>query len=109
MRTEPVLKSKWKGLRDTFRAELKKEQVYRKSKYQRSRPIWIHFKSLMFLKDQMLPRPPIWERSSHSSNRSDDDCDGYQQIHQNGATSDENDLQGEDSLTEHLLRSSVAR
>lgn len=58
-----MLKAKWKGLRDTFRAELKKDQVYRKSKFHRNRPVWIHFKSLQFLKEQMLPRPPIWERS----------------------------------------------
>ncbi|KOC60154.1 hypothetical protein WH47_08144 [Habropoda laboriosa] len=61
---KPVLKAKWKGLRDTFRAELKKDQVYRKSKFHRNRPVWIHFKSLQFLKEQMLPRPPIWERSN---------------------------------------------
>lgn len=58
-----MLKAKWKGLRDTFRAELKKDQVYRKSRFHRNRPVWIHFKSLQFLKEQMLPRPPIWERS----------------------------------------------
>lgn len=69
--TEPVLKAKWKGLRDTFRAELKKELVYQKSNYHRNRPVWIHFKSLQFLKEQMVPRPPIWERNC--SRNSDND------------------------------------
>jgi hypothetical protein len=108
---EPVLKAKWKGLRDTFRAELKKEQVYCKSKYRRNRPLWIHFESLQFLKEQMLPRPPIWERTTRSSNRSEDDCDGSQEHHMNGMNGDDDNLQGDhdDSLTDHLLRSSIAR
>ncbi|XP_031782320.1 uncharacterized protein LOC100679762 [Nasonia vitripennis] len=106
---KPVLKAKWKGLRDTFRAELKKEQVYRKSKYQRNRPLWIHFESLQFLKEQMLPRPPIWDRSSRSNNY-ENDYDGSH-CHQNGMNGDDNDYERDhdDSLTEHLLQSSLAR
>ncbi|KAH0560243.1 uncharacterized protein LOC123264693 isoform X1 [Cotesia glomerata] len=64
-----VLKSKWKGLRDTFRGELKKEQTPCKSKYStRNRAMWTHYKNLLFLKDQMLPRPPIWEREDNKNN-----------------------------------------
>ncbi|XP_043269963.1 uncharacterized protein [Venturia canescens] len=59
-----ILKSKWKGLRDTFRAEIKKEQAYKKTKLGQNRPVWKHFKTLQFLKEQMLPKPPIWERAS---------------------------------------------
>lgn len=76
---KPVLKAKWKGLRDTFRAELKKELVYQKSNYHRNRPVWIHFKSLQFLKEQMVPRPPIWERNctrNTDNDRSNDDQNG---------------------------------
>lgn len=63
------MKSKWKGLRDTFRGELKKEQTPCKSKYStRNRAMWIHYKNLLFLKDQMLPRPPIWERDDNKNN-----------------------------------------
>lgn len=65
---ETILKAKWKGLRDTFRAEIKKEQIYRKSKYPRNRPIWMHYRHLQFLKEQMVPRPPIWERSECPEN-----------------------------------------
>ena len=78
--SEPVLKAKWKGLRDTFRAELKKELVYQKSNYLRNRPVWIHFKSLQFLKEQMVPRPPIWERncSRNSENERTSETEGDQ-------------------------------
>lgn len=91
--TEPVLKAKWKGLRDTFRAELKKEQVFQQSKYQRNRPVWIHFKSLLFLKDQMLPRPPIWERPARNDNERNSESEGESSLPQNSRQSslDDND------------------
>ncbi|KAK0167725.1 hypothetical protein PV327_001597 [Microctonus hyperodae] len=69
-----ILKAKWKGLRDTFRAEIKKEQFYQKNDYPRSNSVWIHYKRLQFLKEQMLPRPPIWERENcneHLHNKND--------------------------------------
>lgn len=90
---EPVLKAKWKGLRDTFRAELKKEQVYRKSKYHRNRPVWIHYKSLQFLKEQMLPRPPIWERNIREN------------VEEADTSENENVIQedGQESLSEHMI------
>ncbi|XP_043463116.1 uncharacterized protein LOC122499099 [Leptopilina heterotoma] len=81
---KPVLKAKWKGLRDTFRAELKKELVYQKSNYHRNRPVWIHFKSLQFLKEQMVPRPPIWERNC--SRNSDNDHSNEMDTDQNGSS-----------------------
>ncbi|XP_076225025.1 uncharacterized protein LOC116424364 isoform X2 [Nomia melanderi] len=85
---KPVLKAKWKGLRDTFRAELKKDQVYRKSKFHRNRPVWIHFKSLQFLKEQMLPRPPIWERnnSCQDDDRIPSEGEGDGMLLQNGSS-----------------------
>ncbi|XP_066592580.1 uncharacterized protein [Prorops nasuta] len=101
---KPVLKAKWKGLRDTFRAELKKEQVYllRKSKFHRNRPVWIHYKSLQFLKEQMLPRPPIWERGASS--------DGERMANENDAerSRDTSPLNARnhderDALADHLL------
>ncbi|XP_012283161.1 uncharacterized protein LOC105701201 [Orussus abietinus] len=96
---KPVLKAKWKGLRDTFRAELKKEQIYRKSKFHRVRPLWIHFKSLQFLKEQMLPRPPIWERNSRDNDRVSE-SEGESPVHQNGGRGSG---LGDDALAEHLL------
>lgn len=104
--TEPILKTKWKGLRDTFRAELKKEQLSRiKGKYHQRRPLWIHFKSLQFLKDQMAPRPSIWERNSYCSNNSKNDYDEMEKQHLNSDFNPEYD----DSLAEHILRSSAFR
>ncbi|XP_046826823.1 uncharacterized protein LOC124951115 [Vespa velutina] len=101
---KPVLKAKWKGLRDTFRAELKKDQVYRKSKYHRNRPVWIHFKSLQFLKEQMLPRPPIWERGKAGIDGDhglgENDSEGM--LSKNG-TSLGRSLDDRDALADHLL------
>ncbi|XP_035720993.1 uncharacterized protein LOC118441104 [Vespa mandarinia] len=101
---KPVLKAKWKGLRDTFRAELKKDQVYRKSKYHRNRPVWIHFKSLQFLKEQMLPRPPIWERGKAGIDGDhglgENDSEGM--LSKNG-TSLSRSLDDRDALADHLL------
>jgi hypothetical protein len=94
-----MLKAKWKGLRDTFRAELKKDQVYRKSKFHRNRPVWIHFKSLQFLKEQMLPRPPIWERSvtkTEDELRPSSEGEG-----ENGSTSV--GIDERDAIADHLL------
>ncbi|XP_015522835.2 uncharacterized protein [Neodiprion pinetum] len=90
---QPVLKAKWKGLRDTFRAELKKEQVYRKSKYHRNRPVWIHYKNLQFLKEQMLPRPPIWERNRREN------------VEETDTSENENLLQEDtqEALSEHVM------
>ncbi|XP_015588535.1 uncharacterized protein LOC107264613 isoform X2 [Cephus cinctus] len=104
--TEPVLKAKWKGLRDTFRAELKKEQVYRKSKFHRNRPVWIHFKSLQFLKEQMLPRPPIWERNAHDNDRasgSESDTPRHQKGNVGRTLSASSALVESDTLAEHIL------
>ncbi|XP_048506155.1 uncharacterized protein LOC105687830 isoform X2 [Athalia rosae] len=91
---EPVLKAKWKGLRDTFRAELKKEQVYRKSKYHRNRPVWIHYKSLQFLKEQMLPRPPIWERNTNRESGEEHDANENENLHPGD---------GQESLAEQMM------
>lgn len=95
-----MLKAKWKGLRDTFRAELKKDQVYRKSKFHRIRPVWIHFKSLQFLKEQMLPRPPIWERSVAKT-----EDDPSENEVENGAPMSDIDggLDDRDTIADHLL------
>ncbi|XP_012223449.1 uncharacterized protein [Linepithema humile] len=97
---KPMLKAKWKGLRDTFRAELKKDQVYRKSKFHRIRPVWIHFKSLQFLKEQMLPRPPIWERSVAKT-----EDDPSENEVENGAPMSDIDggLDDRDTIADHLL------
>lgn len=101
---KPMLKAKWKGLRDTFRAELKKDQVYRKSKFHRNRPVWIHFKSLQFLKEQMLPRPPIWERSVA---KTEDDLrpSSIEGEGENGPTSVgiDGSLDDRDAIADHLL------
>ncbi|XP_020298111.1 uncharacterized protein LOC109862461 [Pseudomyrmex gracilis] len=99
---KPMLKAKWKGLRDTFRAELKKDQVYRKSKYHRNRPVWIHFKSLQFLKEQMLPRPPIWERNIA---KTEDELQPNESDAENGiATSGiDGGLDDRDAIADHLL------
>lgn len=95
-----MLKAKWKGLRDTFRAELKKDQVYRKSKFHRIRPVWIHFKSLQFLKEQMLPRPPIWERGVAKT-----EDDPSENEVENGAPMSDMDggLDDRDTIADHLL------
>lgn len=90
-----MLKAKWKGLRDTFRAELKKEQVYQKSKFHRNRPVWIHFKSLQFLKEQMVPRPPIWERVPRTENERTSESEGEAQ---NGKQTLEDDI-----VMDHVL------
>lgn len=97
-----MLKAKWKGLRDTFRAELKKDQVYRKSKYHRNRPVWIHFKSLQFLKEQMLPRPPIWERNIA---KTEEELQPNESDVENGiATSGiDGGLDDRDAIADHLL------
>ncbi|XP_029177857.1 uncharacterized protein LOC114945722 isoform X2 [Nylanderia fulva] len=96
-----MLKAKWKGLRDTFRAELKKDQVYRKSKFHRNRPVWIHFKSLQFLKEQMLPRPPIWERSVAKTEDELQPCDSEAE---NGIPSGlDGGLDDRDAIADHLL------
>ncbi|XP_011312311.1 uncharacterized protein [Fopius arisanus] len=58
---EPYLKVRWKGLRDTFRCEMKKDIIYRRTKNSKSCPTWRHYKDLLFLKEQMLPSPPIWD------------------------------------------------
>lgn len=99
---EPMLKAKWKGLRDTFRAELKKDQVYRKSKFHRNRPVWIHFKSLQFLKEQMLPRPPIWERSVTKTEEELQPCESEAE---NGipASGIDGGLDDRDAIADHLL------
>ncbi|EFN83817.1 uncharacterized protein LOC109503929 isoform X2 [Harpegnathos saltator] len=101
---KPMLKAKWKGLRDTFRAELKKDQVYRKSKFHRNRPVWIHFKSLQFLKEQMLPRPPIWERSVA---KTEDDLQPCKSETENGALvmhgGLNSGLDDRDAIADHLL------
>ncbi|XP_014483446.1 PREDICTED: uncharacterized protein LOC106748988 isoform X2 [Dinoponera quadriceps] len=102
---EPMLKAKWKGLRDTFRAELKKDQVYRKSKFHRNRPVWIHFKSLQFLKEQMLPRPPIWERNVA---KTEDDLQPCESETENGASvvmhgGLDGGLDDRDAIADHLL------
>ncbi|XP_024871380.1 uncharacterized protein LOC112454313 [Temnothorax curvispinosus] len=101
-RMEPMLKAKWKGLRDTFRAELKKDQVYRKSKFHRNRPVWIHFKSLQFLKEQMLPRPPIWERSIP---KTEDELQPSEGEGENGVPTSGFDggLDPRDAIADHLL------
>lgn len=103
--SETVLKAKWKGLRDTFRAELKKDQVYRKSKFHRNRPVWIHFKSLQFLKEQMLPRPPIWERgdSCQDDDRipSEGESDGA--LLQNGSSVTNRNTDDRGTIPSHLL------
>ncbi|XP_076279748.1 uncharacterized protein LOC143208804 isoform X1 [Lasioglossum baleicum] len=102
---KPVLKAKWKGLRDTFRAELKKDQVYRKSKFHRNRPVWIHFKSLQFLKEQMLPRPPIWERSNSCQDDdrivSEGETDGM--LLQNGSSMSNRKAEDRGTIANHLL------
>lgn len=96
-----MLKAKWKGLRDTFRAELKKDQVYRKSKFHRHRPVWIHFKSLQFLKEQMLPRPPIWERSV---SKTEDELQSNENDIDNGpSTGIDGSLDDRDTIADHLL------
>ncbi|XP_058810222.1 uncharacterized protein LOC131675308 [Phymastichus coffea] len=101
---KPILKAKWKGLRDTYRAELKKEQVYLRSHCERNRPIWIHYESLSFLKEQMLPKPPVWERSYHTR----DECDGTCRLYSNHTNG--NGCNGNhDSLSEHFLNSSINR
>ncbi|KYN30325.1 PREDICTED: uncharacterized protein LOC108770802 isoform X1 [Trachymyrmex cornetzi] len=99
---KPMLKAKWKGLRDTFRAELKKDQVYRKSKFHRNRPVWIHFKSLQFLKEQMLPRPPIWERSIP---KTEDELQPSEGEGENGmlTSSIDGGLDDRDTIADHLL------
>ncbi|KAL6256150.1 uncharacterized protein LOC105431505 isoform X1 [Pogonomyrmex barbatus] len=99
---KPMLKAKWKGLRDTFRAELKKDQVYRKSKFHRNRPVWIHFKSLQFLKEQMLPRPPIWERSVA---KTEDELQPSEGEGENGIPTSGIDggLDDRDAIADHLL------
>lgn len=94
-----MLKAKWKGLRDTFRAELKKDQVYRKSKFHRNRPVWIHFKSLQFLKEQMLPRPPIWERSVA---KTEDELQPSEGETENGSSA-VGGLDDRDAIADHLL------
>lgn len=92
-------------MRDTFRAELKKDQVYRKSKFHRNRPVWIHFKSLQFLKEQMLPRPPIWERSNSCQDDdripSEGDSDGG--LLQNGSSVTIRNADERGMLPNHLL------
>ncbi|XP_011644031.1 uncharacterized protein LOC105431505 isoform X2 [Pogonomyrmex barbatus] len=102
VRRQPMLKAKWKGLRDTFRAELKKDQVYRKSKFHRNRPVWIHFKSLQFLKEQMLPRPPIWERSVA---KTEDELQPSEGEGENGIPTSGIDggLDDRDAIADHLL------
>ena len=57
----------------------------------------------------MLPRPPIWERSTRSLNRNDDDYDGSQRHYQNRINGNDNYQEDDDSLADHLLRSSIAR
>ncbi|XP_034938917.1 uncharacterized protein [Chelonus insularis] len=61
-----ILKTKWKGLRDTFRAELKKGIIYRKSKNLKYKPTWVHYKHLLFLKEQIISKPPVWESNGNS-------------------------------------------
>ncbi|XP_070167039.1 uncharacterized protein [Polyergus mexicanus] len=97
---KPMLKAKWKGLRDTFRAELKKDQVYRKSKFHRNRPVWIHFKSLQFLKEQMLPRPPIWERSVA---KTEDELQPCESEAENPTSGIDGGLDDRDAIADHLL------
>ncbi|XP_028982690.1 uncharacterized protein LOC107035416 isoform X2 [Diachasma alloeum] len=60
---KPYLKTKWKGLRDRFRYEMKKDILYRKTADPKNKPTWRHYKDLQFLKEQMLPKPPISDRS----------------------------------------------
>lgn len=98
--SEPVLKAKWKGLRDTFRAELKKELVYQKSNYHRNRPVWIHFKNLQFLKEQMVPRPPIWERNCNRN--SDNDRTTETEGNQNGDSASKATNGDENSILDNI-------
>lgn len=66
---EATIKSRWKGLRDTFRLEIKKILAYRKNKTMRNRPIWQHYHRLIFLQDQMAPRlgMPTWGELEYSN------------------------------------------
>ncbi|XP_075163331.1 transcription factor Adf-1-like [Haematobia irritans] len=56
------LKKKWKGLRDQFRNEFKKNPAARSGdlgiseKEYNNYVVWPHYKSLLFLKDQIKPR-----------------------------------------------------
>ncbi|XP_057333055.1 uncharacterized protein LOC130672465 [Microplitis mediator] len=114
---KPVLKSKWKGLRDTFRGEIKKEQNHRQSKYTR-RNRWVHYKKLQFLKEQMLPRPPIWERSDDKndrlqSNNNDDDNNLIEQKLNNGRNNsevnDENNSNQQEKFSGAIIKNQLKK
>uniref|UniRef100_A0A6P7FRH1 Uncharacterized protein LOC114333295 n=1 Tax=Diabrotica virgifera virgifera TaxID=50390 RepID=A0A6P7FRH1_DIAVI len=64
-----VAKTKWKNLRDNFRAELKKS-IKGKSENDGETPHvsnWVWFQKLLFLKDQMLSRKMSLQRSTVTS------------------------------------------
>ncbi|XP_063977325.1 uncharacterized protein LOC135162536 isoform X2 [Diachasmimorpha longicaudata] len=63
----PYLKTKWKSLRDAFRSEMKKKTLNQKTTAPKGKT-WRHYKELLFLKEQMLPKKP----SGNSSKRKDD-------------------------------------
>jgi len=60
----------------------------------------IHFKSLQFLKEQMLPRPPIWERNVAKT-----EDDPSENEVENGAPMSDIDggLDDRDTIADHLL------
>ncbi|KAF7995535.1 hypothetical protein HCN44_006642 [Aphidius gifuensis] len=50
-----MIKSRWKGLRDTMRLEMKKRKRYKQNK-QAHRPVWSYYNDLKFLRSQILRR-----------------------------------------------------
>lgn len=86
-----MAKSKWKGLRDTFRRELQKSVKHKQSGAaggKKSRSTWPYFESLYFLADQMTPReasgniPVSEEISSHQNTEYYDQPDSPEPVSQ---------------------------
>ncbi|XP_055533751.1 uncharacterized protein LOC129723510 [Wyeomyia smithii] len=88
------LMMKWKGLRDNFRVELKKE--YYSTPENRYVSKWVHYKKLSFLKDQVLPTlDQKFDSDSH------DELHQIMQFVQNATQEDSHVPLGEPGVSEH--------
>lgn len=79
------VKSKWKYLRDNFRKELAKLPVSHSgdSGGEEESSRWPHFKTLLFLKDQFIPRRStgnLTNKSRTTSSQDNNEVDGDSKV-----------------------------
>jgi hypothetical protein len=85
--SKEVAKTKWKGLSDNFRKELKKlEKPKSGDSRQPIAPRWVHFTALQFVKVVMEPRNTSGNIPAPEEHEDDDDSTAWTQFQEAGTS-----------------------